>query len=69
MQVADDLRLEQRMSDRLRRSKLRQGEKILCQGAPFGCLAPAQLIGYLTSGIVSNTSNEARSVPHVLSDS
>ena len=63
VQAAKGLQPKEGISDRLSRCKPRQGEKILCQGAPFGCLAPAQLVGYLTSGIISNSSNEARSDP------
>lgn len=54
------------LSVKLSGLKLQQGEKIFCQGAPFGCLAPAQLVGYLTSGIISNTSNEAQTLPLVM---
>jgi len=42
---------------------VRRGQRITCKGAPFGCLAPSQLMGYLTAGVVSNCTNEVRSTP------
>lgn len=41
--------------------QLHQGMGILCRGAPFGCLAPDHLIDYLTTGIIANQPDKARS--------
>lgn len=44
--------------------RAQQGDPISCEGAPFGCLAPNHLVGYLSAGILANQPDEASTACH-----